>query len=217
MESHFTADLLVDEKGLVVEYPGAWKRTEMRPSVESGSSRQEAALEGLLASGPHPELAEKLQLFGQFVGDWDADWTGYQPNGIVSQRGTGEIHFGWVLNGRAIQDVWIFPAREDQRRGLPLDEWGSTLRLYDPSRDTWNICFHTPVNHLVRTMTGRAVGDEIWVEGPNLKGQPIRWIFSRITNHSFHWSNFVSEDGERTWRLQEELEAYRRSSQIRVR
>jgi hypothetical protein len=25
-------------------------------------------------------------------------------------------------------------------------------------------------------------------------------------SHSFHWNNFVSEDGGQTWRMQEELE-----------
>ena len=24
---------------------------------------------------------------------------------------TGELHFGWVLGGRAIQDIWIVPGR----------------------------------------------------------------------------------------------------------
>ncbi len=206
LESNFTADLLVDAQGLVMDYPGIWKRAEMRPH---GDVQPRAVLEGLLASGPHPELADKLQLFGRFVGDWEFDWTGYQPGGALSHTGQGEIHFAWVLDGRAIQDVWIFRTREDLGRGLSIDEWGSTLRSYDPSRDAWKISWHGLVNHAVRTMTARPAGDEIWVEGPDLKGQPLRWIFSQITNHSFHWSNFVSEDGGQTWRMQEELEAHR--------
>ena len=209
LETGTTFDLLVDEKALVVDYPGIWKRAEMDLPGDVIPNPSRAILEGLLASGPHPEFADKLQFFGQFVGDWDADWTGYQETGEVSQTGKGEIHFAWVLDGRAIQDVWIFPTREDLRRGLPIDEWGSTFRLYDPSLDAWNIFFHSPVNHRVRSMIARPVGDEIWIEGPNPKGQPLRWIFSQITSHSFLWSNFVSEDGGQTWRLQEEVEAHR--------
>ncbi len=209
LEHDTTFDLPVDEQALVMDYPGIWKRVEMRPRGDSMLSQSSAALEGLLASGPHPDLADQLQLFGQFVGDWEVDWTGYQPESVVGQTGKGEIHFAWVLDGRAIQDVWIFPTREDLHRGLPIDEWGSTLRCYNPSIDAWNISFQSPVNHTVRTLTARPVGEEIWVEGPNLKGQPLRWIFSQITSHSFHWSNFVSEDGGQSWRLQEELEAHR--------
>src|SRR5215469_11747463 len=59
---------------------------------------------------------------------------------------------------------------------------------------------------MIRTMTARPAGDEIWIEGPNLKGQPLRWIFLQITSHSFHWSNFVSEDGGQTWCFQEEAD-----------
>jgi hypothetical protein len=81
--------------------------------------------------------------------------------------------------------------------------------LYDPKLKRWTICWATPLNAAIRLMTARAVGEEIWVEGSNLKGQLLRWIFSQITPHSFHWRNVVSEDDGQTWRLQEELEARR--------
>jgi hypothetical protein len=202
-------DLLVDEKALVVDYPGIWQRTEINPSRDVVPGPSSAALDGLLASGPYPEFADKLQLFGQFVGDWDVDWQGYQELSESNSTGKGEIHFAWVLDGRAIQDVWIFPTRKDLRRGVPIDEWGSTLRFYDPNQDAWRISWSGPANQVVRTMIGRPMGDEIWIEGPDLKGRPLRWIFSQITSRSFHWSNFVSEDDGQTWRLQEELEAHR--------
>src|SRR5690348_8351794 len=97
------------------------------------------SLEGLVAHGPEPELAEKMQLFGQFVGSWETDWVGYTPDG-TRQTGSGEIHFGWVLEGRAVQDVWIFPSREErQSKGLPLDEYGTTIRFYDATLDGWQV------------------------------------------------------------------------------
>lgn len=211
LDSGLSADLAVDAQGLVVEYLGIWRRAEMRSHGDDTLSPPRAVLDGLLAAGPQPELANNLQLFGRFVGDWAFDWASYQPSGAVSQTGSGEIHFAWVLDGRAIQDVWIFRTREDQHGGLSLGEWGSTLRSYDPALNVWTISWHGPVNHTVRTMTARAVEDEIWVEGPNLSGQPLRWILSQITGHSFRWSNYVSEDGGQTWRLQEDLEARRLS------
>ena len=134
LDGQTTFDLVVDEQGLVVDYPGLWQREEqpiLGDDRSSQLSRYSGSIDGLHAAGPHPDLVEKLQLFGQFVGDWDADWIGYQADTSISQTGKGEIHFGWVLDGRAIQDVWIFPSRHEQRRGLPVEEWGSTLRFFE--------------------------------------------------------------------------------------
>ena len=42
---------------------------------------QTLIIEVLQASKPVPELAEKLQLFGQFVGSWNARVINYKPDG----------------------------------------------------------------------------------------------------------------------------------------
>lgn len=167
-------------------------------------------LEGLMAEGPAPELADKLQLFGQFVGDWKAEGAIYLPDGST-QTMTGEVNFAWVLEGRAVQDVWIFPSRQEQRLGAPLDEYGTTLRFYDASIDAWRVIWITPVNRRVQTMIARQVSDEIVLEGSTSQGLPLRWVFSNITSQSFHWRNVVSEDGGQTWRLQEEVHMRRMS------
>src|SRR5438034_11511737 len=69
------------------------------------------------AAGPVREYADKLMFFGQFVGDWEFDMTATKPDGS-QVTGKGEWYFGWVLDGRALQDVWIFPgAGQSQPRG----------------------------------------------------------------------------------------------------
>jgi len=72
---------------------------------------------GLESNGPDPALKEKLDLFGQFVGDWEFDMVLLRPDG-TRPKGDGHWHFGEVLQGRAIQDVWI--ARDDVSRMLQL-------------------------------------------------------------------------------------------------
>src|SRR5215471_16384318 len=49
----------------------------------------------LHADGPDAERAGKLELYGQFVGDWETDIITHAPDGAL-HRGHGEIHFGWV-------------------------------------------------------------------------------------------------------------------------
>ena len=64
----------------------------------------------LQASGPHPDLVKELMVFGQFVGAWNVDVTTIAPDGTKKEL-KGEWHFGWVLQGRAIMDVWTAPRR----------------------------------------------------------------------------------------------------------
>jgi hypothetical protein len=169
-----------------------------------------AALEDALAAdGPDPEHAEALMLFGRFVGEWEFDWTGYDENGGKTTE-RGEWIFAWVLEGRAVQDVWIIPARE--QRGdpdVPLGEYGTTIRFYDPRLDAWQVTWHGPIHGVRRLFLGRAVGDEIVQEGQTEEGYPMRWIFSDITESSFRWRSVYSRDGEQTWQLREEMQVRR--------
>lgn len=60
--------------------------------------------DALRADGPAPDRAEKMGLYGWLIGDWEMDATVRADDGMT-HKGRGEIHFGWVLEGRAIQDV----------------------------------------------------------------------------------------------------------------
>lgn len=211
LDSGFTVDLPVDAQGIVLDYPGYWKRIQ---DPANPPTQFYDPLDGLFAPGPDPEFANQLQLFGQFVGAWDCRWTGYSPDGS-SQTGKGEIHFAWVLEGRAIQDLWIFPSREERRRsGLPVDEYGTTLRFYDSNIDSWRVIWTGPVGRNARVMTAHPEGENIVVAGTTPQGRPLRWIFSDITDQSFHWTNFISDDDGQSWRVQEELVAQRVTSSL---
>jgi hypothetical protein len=143
-------------------------------------------------------------LFGQFVGSWDFSWRdigGEQP-----ASGTGEWHFGWVLEGRAVQDVWIA-----YRADGSLYEYGSTVRFYDPQIDGWHVSWQGPVTGNLRTFTARLIEDEIVLEGRSSDGHLIHWIFSEITPKTFRWRGERSENNGLTWSLHEEMRLTRRS------
>src|SRR5262245_1761140 len=98
-------------------------------ATERKAGEMSPMLEALTAPGPNAALAAKLRLYGRFVGSWTLDIDYYPPDGPV-RRAEGEWHFDWVLDGKAIQDVWIFPARA-LRVGAKADEpwyfYGSTM------------------------------------------------------------------------------------------
>ena len=169
-------------------------------------TRNVQTIKGLMADAPDPELKEKLILFGQFVGDWKIDAQWIQPDGSTLE-GKGEVHFGWVLDGRAIQDVWI-SHKEDPPRDVPA---GTTIRFYDPKIDAWQCVWIAPPSGTIRTFLARQVGDEIVLEGTTSEGYPERWIYSEITPRSFRWRAVESHDSRKTWKLTEEMSVQRTS------
>lgn len=167
-------------------------------------------IEELHAAGPDSEHEDDLRLFGQFVGSWDLDCTEYAADGTAETR-PGEWHFGWVLDGRAIQDVWVFPSRAyRQATGEETVEHGVSLRFYDAAIDAWRSTWVGPVRGRVHTFIARAVGAEIHLDGDAEDGTPLRWAFSEITPDSFRWRNEIADGPEGAWRLQQEMRVRRR-------
>ena len=107
----------------------------------------------LHADGPDPERAEALKLYGRFIGDWDTEVIAHGADG-TSHRTQGEIHFGWVLQGRAIQDVWMIPRLADRTAApqFPIagNWYGTTLRIYDPTIEAWRIFWIDPARNVFR-------------------------------------------------------------------
>ncbi len=169
----------------------------------------DSMIDALRASGPHPNLAEHLALFGQFVGAWDVDVTNIAPDG-TKQELKGEWHFGWALEGRAVMDVWITPRRSLRGQADPC-EYGATLRFFDPTIQAWRSTWIGPVRHRVLAFIARQVEDEIILEG-SFEGDRVRWIFSQITATSFRWRNMESSDDGATWIKVQEMSAQRAHS-----
>jgi hypothetical protein len=165
----------------------------------------------LIASAPAPELSEKADLFGRLVGSWEVDLISHRPDPILPKYVECEWHFGWVLGGRAIQDVWIAPKRTLRIHGA--GEWGTMIRFYDESIDAWRCTWHGPRRGVVRSFLARAGDDGIVLEGVFDDEGPLRWIFSEITHDSFKWRAVVSSDNWTTENLIQEMFARRQIDQ----
>ena len=152
----------------------------------------------LHSGGPASDRPGQMGLYGWLIGDWDMDATVFLDDG-TQHKGKGEIHFGWVLEGRAIQDVWI----------LPGVFYGTTLRIYDPGLDAWHILWSDPLRQFYCRQVGRAQGNDIVQDGKDDEGNPVRWSFRDITPDSFRWLGERSPDGGKTWQLQAEFHARR--------
>jgi hypothetical protein len=165
----------------------------------------------LHAAGPAEELAGKLKTFGRFIGSWRIDWYGSAT--VQEPDAVDELHFGWVLGGRAVQDVWIVPGAGQPGAGNPPRAFhGSTLRFCDPRLGAWRSTWIEPINGRVRRFIGRPAGKE--TELVSLDDDPLlRWRF--VARHpapdSFWWIGEYSTDETRTWRIEERMRCTRTS------
>jgi hypothetical protein len=166
----------------------------------------------LHADGADPQRKTKLGLYAWLVGQWEMDVTTILDDGST-HRGHGEIHAGWILQGRAIQDVWMIPRLHERGPGIEVlpgagNWYGTTLRIYDPNLDAWRILWSDPATSFFTQQTGRARGRDIVQEGPDPRGGSMRWTFSEIEPDRFHWTAERASDNEK-WRQEVDVHAHR--------
>ena len=107
------------------------------------------------------------------------------------------------------------PPRGELRRGdaaANVNSYGTTLRVYDPGIDAWQIQWTDPVTQTFLGMIGRGQGDDIVQLGTRPDGTPVRWSFLQIMPDFFRWRGEVSPDQGGSWRLQVEFTARRIAS-----
>jgi len=163
----------------------------------------------LHTTGPISDHAAQMMLYGQFIGSWDGRLVYWSKEGIQYEI-SAEVHFGWVLEGRAVQDVWIAPALKSRKKQKQVLMYGSTFRVYDPKEDIWQITWIDPVQQAFSHMTGRKIGCDIVQEYRREDGALCQWMFTEITADSFHWINRESIDEGENWKIKSEFFLQRR-------
>lgn len=159
------------------------------------------------------EIPESADAYGWLAGSWELDVLHYWGMNVSARGIKGEVHAGWVLEGRAIQDVWIMPRRSE--RTMPLDKmmnmYGTTLRVWDPTIKAWRITWRNPAGDHHEDQIGRRQGKDVVQIGVRPDGTPTRWAFREITARSFHWlGESLGPDGQ-TWNLEGEFRGTRLS------
>jgi len=175
-------------------------------AIETSTAQQ------ILASpGRSAEIPESMDVYGWLVGSWELDVIRYRTVDLSAQRIKGEAHFGWALEGRAVQDVWIMPRRAERSAAddRTNNMFGTTLRVWDPAIQAWRITWINPVTGHREEQIGRRSGADIIQIGARADGTPTRWRFTEIGPDSFHWLGEALQPDGTTWRLEGEFRARR--------
>ena len=168
---------------------------EPKQGDKASDSRRDM-ITALEATSPHPSLGEQAHVFDQFIGSWECDYANFAEDGTIT-RGKGEVMFGWILDGHAVQDIWTWTAEE----GSGQRELVTDIRFFDSKSGKWRAVWVDPTSFLVKTASGGLVGDRIVLESMAKDGSLDRWSFNDIAKDSFVWRGEKSRDGGKTWRL----------------
>lgn len=162
-----------------------------------------------------PEIPESADVYGWLIGSWELEVLHYHVD-VAALHIKGEAHFEWVLEGRAVQDMWIMPSRNLRTTGMDRSRnmYGTTLRVWDPSIEAWRVTWVNPVTGFRDELIGRWQGKDVVQIGTHSNGTPIRWIFNEIKANSFHWTGEALEEDGKTWKLEGEFRATRMRSSI---
>ncbi|HSE39412.1 MAG TPA: hypothetical protein VLH08_01490 [Acidobacteriota bacterium] len=171
----------------------------------------EAMLRTLAATGPNSSLGDQAEVFNGFIGTWDCDYSFHTADGKISHQ-SGELMFGWVLDGLAVQDIWIsYPKSAGKERSI-----GTSVRFFDTKAKIWKVVFVNPAFGSAINVEGGVVGDRIVLRGKDIDGAEIRWSFNDIKPGSFTWRGEKSRDNGKTWVLEEEHRMTRRDDAKKV-
>ena len=146
--------------------------------------------EALTSEEKHEALPEGFDYFGKLIGSWKIDYVDNSNSRVIK----GEWHFSWILEGMAIQDVIV----------LPGFEYGTTLRVYNPSTHAWDVAY-CYTGKIIR-LEARKQDDKIVLT--NIEDERRKWVFVEIEDNYFHWQDVtVKEDGK--WHVNFDLYAER--------
>src|SRR5262245_4980263 len=115
--------------------------SESAMNTSSSVKKEVSSIPGVIISEGHSaELGSVPDLYSWLIGTWDATIIDYGENGSKREQ-HGEWHFGWVLEGRAVQDVLVVPSPDLRSPSSPREgnRYGTSIRVYDPTVEAWRI------------------------------------------------------------------------------
>ncbi|PSL38376.1 hypothetical protein CLV49_1998 [Labedella gwakjiensis] len=172
------------------------------PSPDQGANARFSA--ALISPAPSARYAKRVARFGRLVGSWDVSARRLDERTGEWAEDSFAWHVAYILDGRAVQDVSV---RETPDGPVTI---GTAIRVYDADIGLWRVSYMEPARgeYCNLLATGHRK-DGIRQDGTRNDGKAIRWNFSSITDSSYLWESFVSDDDGKTWWLAEHNEGTR--------
>lgn len=154
---------------------------------------EDAFVHALLAEGAH---RKRLRNLGKLVGSWDVE-------GEMLDEATGEwiprsfrYLVSWVFEGRAIEDLEVVTREDGTEETVAV-----ALRVADPQAGIARVSYFAPKRDQYCSLIASTWRDGVRQDGEQNDGRPIRWNFTEITDTTYTWEGWVSDDEGKTWKL----------------
>ena len=151
----------------------------------------------LFSESLHASIPENRDVFGKFIGEWSLELSITNLNG-TSVKYKGEWHFHRILQGRAIQDIWIIP-KLNSIDGNEFHEYGTTVRTYDANTGKWKAVWIGPVQGQFFVFAINDDNETIILTETNHPKLEMKWIFYDISPNSFQWKSEMKIKGTDNW------------------
>lgn len=159
----------------------------------------------LVSPGKNSLIPEEDNWFGPLVGTWDIEWV--DGHGTEHER---HVKGEWIFSGS--WKAWPSRMCSSPFPGGPEDQNLAGRRLRHDDQNLQSPA--TDMGHFLRCgRRSHAAGSEKGRQPDCPDGNyraKMKWIFSELTENTFHWRNMATEDGTH-WFLQGEAFAARRT------
>jgi hypothetical protein len=161
-------------------------------------------VEILAPTSSPPVTSPEDDLYGFLIGSWELDIVAYPDDGNATYS-TCEAHVARVLDGRAVQDVFINPQRSERSPDSPkFGNWyGTTFRYLDPMIRAWRVFWFNPDDGVRAELVGSRRGNEIVQEGHSRTarrsaGHSARSRPTRASGAASGWNPTAKHGGSRS-------------------
>lgn len=148
--------------------------------------------------GPNENAPPELSHMQNMIGDWAIADQVRQQDGSWADGPGADWDFYYTLDGYAIEDIWVKPAR-----ATPVDDEaqrvvGVNIRKYDPEAEQWVMAWLTKAPGGVQTFSATSDEEKVVMRNDVTppQGQMRRITFYNMTGENFDWRLELSSDGE---------------------
>lgn len=157
--------------------------------------------DALLSKNKNEIIPDKYDWYAPLIGDWD-----FVFFDTYGRQVKGEWIFRRILEGMAIEDLFICPSRATKEANpQPDGEYGVAIRMYNSERHCYDMTYICS-KYTIRLEVNKEQDKIICTV---LEDSTSKWVFSEITDTTFVWQNVtVMSNGE--WRINSNILAKRK-------